>query len=635
MAELYFPDALSKSAANVVELSPFENNVKNYAQTAMAIVFTTAAPSVASVSLDRLRQSLPATLSEFELFNSIVFEAEASDAGVLGKRALFGGVWASVNDPRFKGIPLIVSENTAIDAEAVFPTKAGVSHTHQYRLKKSNNNSCGGNDVGGAAADVEVEIRCSFTDAFIPSGTTVGFVRGGLRGVDETTAGGGGAACPPPVALQFTVLKNGFAIGFCATHCVADAASASLFLRRWCARAATSRDANTDASGGGSLLACLPLPRMGPGAYRFPSAEDGAEGTTAAFPSDLPLLKGDLWQSGGGDCPFFMEAATQPRPSVAKSIEAGEVPKPHVGERADWSAIMPPMPKAHPNPERFATVEERMLLFTPEMVNQIAAAANEQARDFLNSSNSNSKNVAAANDENVSNDQKRASFSRQTSLVAHIASCVMRARRAVGGFASSNKNYAIACTVGMRPRVPAVVALERDGEVLKQKGVIEGAPIENPNLLIGSPIALFSAEIATDDEAFANNSSPHAVGALALAISNTLSTATEKNVERLTRFLQKEPSNEHCWLTGWGDRALIYTSWANLGLYTVVPPADGAVLQGCHAGMVAADGILQIHEANAKRFGKGGFQVLLVLRGDVMDALLSDKQLLNGETAPL
>lgn len=189
--------------------------------------------------------------------------------------------------------------------------------------------------------------------------------------------------------------------------------------------------------------------------------------------------------------------------------------------------------------------------------------------------------------------------SRQDALLAHVSSCIYRARQ----LGEDDQPVYIDCTLGLRSRVS----------------------LRLPDSFVGSPLMI--AAISSSGREAASTDSAH----LASIIRSTLAKFTTENVAAHLHTKLFEQSPQRLWQTFLGKRHLLVTSWIHTRLYDI--DFGSGRPRYVEAIMPHMDGLVQIMEAapvegslkeEKRHWAADGVDVQLHLATEPMKRLLND-----------
>jgi hypothetical protein len=355
----------------------------------------------------------------------------------------------------------------------------------------------------------------------------------------------------PSVIIQVTTFAcGGIAIALKFAHPLSDAHCMALFARDW---AAVSR----------ALLAGTELPRLSP-VFNPQLLDKHAAGDIDAPHPDpqivaraqsLPIHRYDWWISGH-DCPF--ETLAKHIPKVLQTVPADPP-----GQRLPWSEWDVTAPVSH-----------YLLHFSPSELERLW------------------KNMSAATADRIS---------RHDALLAHVWSCINRARR-VG---EEDEPVYLDYLLGLRTRTKPQL----------------------PPQFVGSPL-LIAAISTSGREAATDHPSK-----LASLIRSTVAGFTPENVAAHLHAKAFEQSPVRFWEGFLGRRHVMVTSWVHTGMYQldfgcgtpryvqgVVPKIDGLL----HIMEAAPSTSRQDSSPPSKHWADDGVDVQVHLETGSMDRLLRD-----------
>ncbi|KAF2153029.1 hypothetical protein K461DRAFT_240356 [Myriangium duriaei CBS 260.36] len=347
------------------------------------------------------------------------------------------------------------------------------------------------------------------------------------------------------VTVQLTKFGcGGMAVGLKFAHPLTDAHAMSHFARDW---AAMCR----------AIVIQSPLPQLFP--VFDPQLLDAHAGDVNALDSDPELIarahalhshRYDWWISGE-DCPYPTDSATVP-----KGLEPCDPP----GTRIPWSEW-----------DLAAPVSHYVFHFSgPELTRLWQTTLDSQSSGFV---------------------------SRQDALLAHIWTCINRAR----GLSDDDGLVHLDYTLGLRART--------------------APPL--PEWFMGSPLII--AAVSTTGRRASR--SPAGVASLIRA---TVALFTPESVGAHIHAKFHEQSPQRLWQAFLGKRHLLVTSWIHTHMYDV--DFGSGKPQYVEAVMPKCDGLLQLMEAapvdassdGPKHWSDDGVDVQLHLTTEAMEKLLKD-----------
>lgn len=356
----------------------------------------------------------------------------------------------------------------------------------------------------------------------------------------------------PNMAVQYTELAcGGIVLAAKIAHPLADISALTRFVRDW---ASVSR----------AMLANERLPMLNP-VFGPSRLDDCAAGDIDAAEADptaikdamkLPLHRYDWWAP-----------PAQPPPAFPADLALAGEPMPW----AEWDTMAP--------------VEQYTIHLSRKQIDHLWQSAMKDSPD------------------------SSLKVSKHDALLAHIWSCVVRAR----GLQEDSNPVHCDLVLGVRP------AFQLDDS------------------FVGSPTMMLNIEMTAKDVA-----SGHSLGSTAQRVRETISTVN--NPDRLAAHLHSiayEKSPQRIWQAFLGQRHILVTSWARAGIYDIVfgfgsriRYADGVVpcLDGCVLivdGPPSADQKPGDEGSGVRRgWADNGVDVTLPLRYEDMKRLLSDPALL-------
>ncbi|KAJ9259628.1 hypothetical protein DTO212C5_8582 [Paecilomyces variotii] len=359
----------------------------------------------------------------------------------------------------------------------------------------------------------------------------------------------------PAVAIQLTELGcGGTVVAIKMAHPLGDAHTLAYFANDW-ARVSKALATNSPVPTLSPLLDPARLDRLAAGDLDKPELDPEISKTAM----DLPFHRYDWWAPADG-CPWPIEP---PEPFKSQHLKPAGKPMPW----SEWDVGAP--------------VSHYVIHFSPAQVQTVWEAASSQGTTQI---------------------------SRHDALVAHIWSCINRARNMDRGI---NEGL-VHCDLvyGLRERLRL------------------GASF------LGSPIVML--DISMD----ASSARQTDIAPLASAIRSTLTQITPEGLRAHLHSVAYEDSPQRLWQAFLGERHILVTSWAQTPVYSVdfgtgsvpryveaiIPDMDGNV-QIKQGPRPAVNAVPDLVSAESQSWYNNGVDISVHLRSSAMEKLLKDEHL--------